>query len=544
MGILRGPGTNGPLLAACLGFAGAAHAACNGTQALAAQLRAHPTTENSVKLGSWYASHQQFDCAAETLQAALKSDPKSAQLHYLVGLALIEGKHADAAILELQKSIQLAPNEAPPRLLLASVYEKTGKHAEAEEQWKQALRIDPKSEIALEGLATDLIAREDYVDAVKLLHPAPRTEKLTIKLAQALGLLNYLDEAAVVLNEAMQANPDSLPLANAMTVVLVKQRKYQDAINLLEKTVAAHPSGKEAQEAEVQLLRLLVLTNHINQARPLGPKLLALRPKDSEVLYLNGIVQRSVGDYAQAKTLLEQAVQIDPNFFNSRYNLGMVLVFLHEWQEAKDQLEKAIALGAPQSEVHFELAKALRGLGDTDRATEELKKYQQMKKEDEAELEASEAAAQGDKDLDDGKINEALGHYHDASDGQPSNANYRYKLAIAMNRAGDAAGEREQLEQAVKLDPKLAGAQNALGYLLSRGGDVEGAVDHFKMAVDAAPGWTDAWINLAAELAVGSHFSEARQAVSKALELDPGNAQAKELSDQLAKDPAAHQEHP
>jgi Flp pilus assembly protein TadD len=287
-----------------------------------------------------------------------------------------------------------------------------------------------------------------------------------------------------------------------------------------------------------------VLTNHINQARPLGPKLLAVRPKDPEVLYLNGIVQRSVGDYAQAKTLLEQAVQIDPNFFNSRYNLGMVLVFLHEWQEAKDQLEKAIALGAPQSEVHFELAKALRGLGDTDRATEEMKKYQQMKKDDEAELEASEAAAQGDKDLDDGKINEALGHYHDAADGQPSNANYRYKLAIAMNRAGDATDEREQLEQAVKLDPKLAGAQNALGYLLSRGGDVDGAVQHFKMAVESAPGWTDAWINLAAELAVGSHFAEARQAVSKALELDPGNAQAKELSAQLAKDPAAHQEHP
>jgi len=100
------------------------------------------------------------------------------------------------------------------------------------------------------------------------------------------------------------------------------------------------------------------------------------------------------------------------------------------------------------------------------------------------------------------------------------------------------------LEQAVKLDPRLAGAQNALGYLLSRSGEVDGAVEHFKMAVDAAPGWPEAWINLAAELAVGSHFPEARQAVSKALELDPGNAQAKELSDQLARDPAAKTEHP
>ena len=200
MGILRGPGTNGLLLAACLGLAGTAHAACNGPQALVAQLHAHPTTENAVKLGSWYATRQQFDCAAETLRAALEADPNSAQLHYLVGLALIEGKHPDEAIPELQKSVHLAPDETKPRLLLASAYEKAGKHDEAEEQWKQSLRIDPKSEIALEGLATDLIAREDYVDAVKLLHSAPRTEKLTIKLSQALGLLSYLDEAAVVLN--------------------------------------------------------------------------------------------------------------------------------------------------------------------------------------------------------------------------------------------------------------------------------------------------------------------------------------------------------
>ncbi len=541
MGILRGPGTRGLLLAACLGLAGTAHAACNGPQALIAQFRAHVTAENAFTLGSWYASHQQFDCAVDTFRAGLKTDPKSAQLHYLVGLALFEGQHTADAVPELVKSVELAPSELPPRLLLASVYERSGKSAEAEEQWKLALHVDPKSEIALEGLATDFIAREDYADAVKLLHSAPRTEKLAIKLSQALGLLNYVDEAAVVLNQAMQQNPDSLPLANAMTVVLVKQRKYQEATKLLEKTVAAHPSD---QNAQVQLFRLLVLTNHINQARPMGPKLLAERPKDPEVLYLNGLIQRSVGEYAQAKTLLEQAVAIEPNFYNSRYNLGMVLVFLHEWPEAKIQLEKAIELGAPQPEVHFELAKALRGLGESELANEELKKYQQIKKDDEAVLEASEAASQGDKELDDGKIKEALGHYHDAADGQPSNASYRFKLAVAMNRAGDTAGEREQLEQAVKLDPKLAGAQNALGYLLSRGGDVKGAVDHFKMAVEAAPGWTDAWINLAAELAVGSHFPEARQAVTKALELDPGNSQAKELSDRLARDPAAKVEHP
>ncbi len=538
---IRRPGTAGLLVAACFGIPWAAHAACSGPPALSASFRAHPRLESAIKLGSWFADHKQFDCAAATLRAGVKSNPESAQLHYLLGLALEAGKHPREGMTELETSVRLAPDQMEPRLLLATIYEENGKRAEAEEQWKQALRMDPKSEAALEGLAGDLIARQNYAEAVKLLEPAARTEKLAIKLSQALGLLNYLDEAAAVLNQAMQANPDSLPLANAMTVVLVKLRRYQEAVNMFEGVAARHPND---QEAQVEFLRLLVVTNHYTQAAPLGPKLLAARPKDPEVLYLNGVIERNKGNYQEAKTLLEKAVSLDGNFFYSRSNLGMALVQLREWPEAKQQLEKAIALSDTEPELHFELAKALRGLGDSERSGEEMKRYQQMKKDEEAELEANEAASQGDSDLRDGKIKEALGHYHEAVEGQPKSSNYRYKLSIAMERAGDLAGEREQLEEAVKLDPKNAGAQNALGYLLSRGGDVEGSVEHFRLAAAAAPGWTKAWINLAAELAMGAHFPEAREAVNKALELEPDNAQAQKLLDRLSHDPAATLEHP
>ena len=95
------------------------------------------------------------------------------------------------------------------------------------------------------------------------------------------------------------------------------------------------------------------------------------------------------------------------------------------------------------------------------------------------------------------------------------------------------------METAVKLDPKLAAAHNELGFLLARAGDAAGAVDHFRHAVESAPAWTDAWVNLAAELAVLSRFSEARDAVARALSIDPDNADARALSDQLSRDPAA-----
>jgi hypothetical protein len=64
------------------------------------------------------------------------------------------------------------------------------------------------------------------------------------------------------------------------------------------------------------------------------------------------------------------------------------------------------------------------------------------------------------------------------------------------------------------------------------------------MAVQAAPTWVDAWINLSAELASGAHFAEAREAAATALRLDPGNATAQKLNDRLSHDPAAQQAHP
>jgi tetratricopeptide (TPR) repeat protein len=541
MSILRGLCSQWILLAACMGFAGTVYADCAGPPLLTANLRAHPTAENAIQLGNWFAGNKQFDCAADTFRAALKIHPESAQLNYLEALMLVDAGHSGSAVLLLQSAIRLEPDADKPRLLLASLFEHAGQPALADEQWKQALAIDPKSDIALEDFSSALIARKDYAGVIGVLQNAPRTEALAIRLAQALTALNYLEGANTVLLEAMKLSPDSLPLANAESVVLVKQRSYPEAVKLWGYMTAHHPDDRQAQ---IPYLRVLVLTEHNDLARPLGLKLLAQTPHDPEVLYLNGVLDHAVGDDAASKAHLEEAVAQVPDFYYSRYHLGVVLVALHEWKEARENLEKAIALGDTEPKAHYELAMALRGLGESDQATRQLKEFQDLKKAESDTLEAASRAAQADGELTQGKVQEAIAHYREACDAQPGKATYKFKLAIALHKAGDLEGERAQLEQAVKLDPGLAGAQRQLGYLLARAGDADGAVEHFKMAVNAAPGWVDAWINLAAELAVEAHYPEAREAVAKALQLDPGNAQARKLSDRLAEDPAARQAQP
>lgn len=517
------------------------HSACTGPQGLAAELKAHPTTDNAVLLGSWFASHKQFDCAVATFRAATKADPKSAQLHYLAGLAFVDSNRNTDALPELQKAVELDPRVIKPHELLAFVLDQTGKRQEAEQQWRQALAIDAKSNTALEGLSQDLLNRSAYLDVVLLLRDAPRTEKLTINLSRALGNLNMLDDAREALTQALAAHPTSLPLSSALIVVLVKQVRYEDAIKLAQHMADVNPNNADAV---VQLFRILVLTNHINAARPIGPKLLAQRPHDPEVLYLNGIVLRATGDYPGARKLLEESVAGDPNSPNSHYELGMVDVFLKDWAPARQELEKAIAMGAKEPQAHYQLALALRGLGEADLARKEFAAYEQQKASDESDLEASMKASQADDELKDAKVQDAIGHYKEAIAAKPENANYKYKLALALHQSGDVDGERAQLEEAVKLDPTLAGAQNELGYLLSRGGDSSGAIEHFREAVHAAPGYVDAWINLSAELAMAGQFAEAREAIGMALRLEPENDRAKRLNDRLSHDSAAGQAHP
>jgi len=506
-----------------------------------AKLQAEPTTENAIILGSWFAANKQFDCAIDTFRSAQKADPQSADLHYLEGLALVGAGQPAAAIQPLQDAIHLKPDAIDPHLLLADLYDQSGLRTETDEQWKAALAIDPASETALDGYSRSLAARRDFISVIGLLQHAPRTESLAIRLAQAYGLLNYLDDASRVLHEALKLAPDSVALAGAESVVLIKQGNYDEALTLLE---YAHEHNPDNRDADLEYLRILVRTEHRDRARPLALKLLAQTPHDPEVLYLNGVLDHEVGDDATAKAHLEEAVAQVPDFSYSRYHLGVVLVSLHEWKEAKENLEKSIALGAADPKAHYELGKTLHALGENNRAGEEFKQYQDLRKIEDDRLAAVARAAQADKALDAGELQEAIAEYRMACELAPGSAIDKFKLATALHKAGDVEGERTQLEQAVKLDPKLAGAQQRLAILLARMGDSPGAVEHFQLAVYAAPGWVEAWIDLAAELAVEAHFSDAREAASMALRLDPTNAKARKLSDQLARDPAAQQSQP
>jgi tetratricopeptide (TPR) repeat protein len=76
-------------------------------------------------------------------KAADKYDPYPAQKDLEVGMFYLHKGNVDAAIDRFKDAIELRPNFAKPRLLIAEAYEKKGEKTEALKYYKEYLQVFP-----------------------------------------------------------------------------------------------------------------------------------------------------------------------------------------------------------------------------------------------------------------------------------------------------------------------------------------------------------------------------------------------------------------
>ena len=315
--------------------------------------------------------------------------------------------------------------------------------------------------------------------------------------------------------------------------MFILESRFQDAVGALSGVAKQYPQDLHAQ---ILLLQTLVLA-HDPGAEALGQKLLTSAPKEWELLYFMGMLQQQRDDHAAARDYFERSIAANPGNADTHYRLGVVLNSLKgdakSETTARQELEKSIALGLDTAEVHFALAKALRAVGDAGGAQQQLNLYQQRLKAQAARAQAADKAQQGDEASAAGNPQQTVEDYREALALDPQEPVLAYKLAMALDKAGDQAGERIALRQAVDLDPHMALAQNQLGYLDAGDGDAAAAVQHFQLAVGADPGFSKAWMNLAATLCLQAKWVEAREALHHVFALTADDATAKALLHQI-----------
>ncbi len=512
-------------------------ASCVGPAPLEARVHSHPDADAYEALGIWFGENSKSECAAQAFQAGLKLKPNSPRLPYLLGLSLYTAGKLEESVAPLQHSVEQHPKEEKTHLLLASSLAGLGRSKEAFVEWQAALRIDSNSKMALDGIAKILLDAGDNETVIAQLTDTQLDENLTLDLATAYRRTGQFNDAARVLTEGMKTYPNSAALTSSLVSTYVKLSRFEDATRVAEQLAGRNPHDIEAQRI---YLHVLVFNAENQTAVPLARKLLAQTPHDADFLYLNGVLERTAGDFTAARKHLEEAAKLNPNHYSTRYNLGYTLEQLQDNAGAKGQLQKAIELDPTEPESRFELAKVLRKLGETDAAQQQLVLYQKEVKDKsdhtiaaQKSTQAAEAARAGDK-------RKAAALYREAIATLPDNAGLPFQLALVLNDLNDTEGERIALEQAVKIDPNFALARYQLGILDSRSGDTGGAEQQFRLAAKASPGYVQAWIALAATLATESRIPDALQAVDSALKIDPSNSQGLELRKNLVAGQAQH----
>jgi Flp pilus assembly protein TadD len=132
-----------------------------------------------------------------------------------------------------------------------------------------------------------------------------------------------------------------------------------------------------------------------------------------------------------------------------------------------------------------------------------------------------------------GRPREALAELQEAVRLAPRDAEFRFKLALAWNELGESGNVLKELEEAVKLDPRHARAGYNLGLARHAAGNSLGAISALLAAESAAPNDPAIPYARATIHAQLGQRREARQAASRALELNPQSPEAAALLRQL-----------
>jgi tetratricopeptide (TPR) repeat protein len=114
-----------------------------------------PTAEAHTFLGWTYAFQKRYEEAIRECEKAIAADPEFGNPYNDIGAYLIEKGRFDEAIPYLMRAISAKRYEAYhyPHYNLGRAFEKMGKWADAQHEYREALRIQPDYKVAQRSLA-------------------------------------------------------------------------------------------------------------------------------------------------------------------------------------------------------------------------------------------------------------------------------------------------------------------------------------------------------------------------------------------------------
>ena len=483
-------------------------------------------------IGVWFAQQGDAHCAIAAFKQALRVDPKSAESHFDLGLALQNQNQPVAAISEFRLALQYDPALIQAHCAIGSSLTEP---AEAEAEFRKALDADPQSVCAMDGMAQVLVRERRYDPAIDLWRRAltiqPDAPDMRLALAtatykaakarQANGISPLpgadVADAIQLLTDLIKSSPDMTAAHFALGNIYANERRDREAADEYHEVLRRNPGDVVALAAQV---KALIDTSAYAEALAPARDYVRKKPGDPSAHVMLGTVYQQLGDYAKAEPELELGAARAPDDFEARFQLGLLLGRMGKPNLALPHLQKAVALKPADRAAKYQLVAVLRSLG---RTQESAQLVEQLRKDQNKESLGSQLAAEGTKAndlLQSGKASEAVQIYRHMLEEMPDSAWTAYNLALALEATNDMKGAEDTLHSAVNMDPKQGKIQAELGRLELVKGDAESAQKWLESALELQPELVEARGNLAMLYARKGDLTSAEKLLRQAVEDD------------------------
>ncbi|HWZ85190.1 MAG TPA: tetratricopeptide repeat protein [Thermoanaerobaculia bacterium] len=256
---------------------------------------------------------------------------------------------------------------------------------------------------------------------------------------------------------------------------------------------------------------------------PKGPATLSLPPANPQAVgkMVQGVQAAKDGQRDRAASLLKEAIALDANLWEARYDLGAILGNEGDLAGSEDSLALAAKLAPDSQDVAVALADVRRRRGEQKEAADGLADFVQDHP-NAVEARTLFVAALRES----GQIDKAIAEAREVLVRKPADASALAELSLSHLAKGEKEAAALLAKQALDSSPNSAVAHRATGLLDLANGDDAEAFAEFRKAADADPHDTTSRLNMGVVLLHAGAYSKAEEQYREILKVSPGDTQA------------------
>jgi tetratricopeptide (TPR) repeat protein len=251
-------------------------------------------------------------------------------------------------------------------LRLGKSYLSLGVLDRAEQNFQRALDLNPACAPCNQGIAEVAERQGNTEKALAYLVTAKRQDPEDPEILFAFGKVclqrNLIEDALAALAKAVAMKPDHDPYVYVLASANVAQGNLPNAASLFARLLQKHPQDAVLKYS---IGAVNFLQGKYLEAESLLKQSLQAQPDQVAASYYLGLTYDALGRDDRAVVAFRRLLGSHPDHAPSYVKLGSILLRQHHYDEAQQDLERAVVLDPGSVQAHYQLGLLFRRLGRT-----------------------------------------------------------------------------------------------------------------------------------------------------------------------------------